>query len=74
MDFTHFPSPVVTLPDYVKLDLAGSRSLLRSGSGRSGIDLTVRIDNALNRKYEDVFRFPAPGRTWLIGARIEGAL
>jgi len=72
-DFSQFPSPTVTLPAYVKLDVAGSYSLIRSSSGKSGVDLTVRVDNATGRKYEDVFGFPAPRRTWLIGARIEAA-
>lgn len=74
MDFTQFPSPVVMLPAYAKFDAAGSYSLIRTSSKKSGVDLTVRVDNALNRKYEDVFGFPAPRRTYLIGARIEGAM
>lgn len=74
MDFTRFPSPVVTLPTYVKLDLAGSQNLLRGASKKSSMDLTVRVDNALDKKYQDVFGFPAPRRTWLVGARIRGAM
>ena len=74
MDFTQFPSPVVTLPEYVKVDVAGSYSLFKSGSRKSSIDLTVRIDNTLDKKYEDVFGFPAPRRTYLVGARIGGAM
>ncbi|HEX6574195.1 MAG TPA: TonB-dependent receptor [Gemmatimonadaceae bacterium] len=74
LDFTQFPSPLVTLPAYYKVDVAGHQRLLRSGSGKSLISLTFRVDNVLDRKYEDVFNFPAPRRTWLIGARIEGAM
>jgi outer membrane cobalamin receptor len=74
MDFNQFPAARVTLPSYVKLDLAGSYSLIRTGSKKSGLDITVRVDNALDRKYEDVFGYPAPKRTWLVGARIEGAM
>jgi outer membrane cobalamin receptor len=74
MDFNQFPAARVTLPSYVKLDLAGSYSLIRTGSKKSGIDITVRVDNALDRKYEDVFGYPAPKRTWLVGARIEVAM
>ncbi len=74
MDFSQFPSPVVTLPAYVKLDLAGSHSVIHSSSRKSGIDLTVRVDNVTDRKYQDVFGFPAPRRTWLAGARIRGAM
>jgi vitamin B12 transporter len=74
MDFSQFPSPVVTLPAYVKLDLAGSYSILHSGSKKTGIDITLRVDNATDRKYQDVFGFPSPRRTWLAGARIRGAM
>jgi outer membrane cobalamin receptor len=73
-DFTQFPSPRVTLPEYVKFDVAGSYSLIRTSSKKSGIDLTFRVDNALDKKYEDVFGFPAPRRTYLVGARVEGAM
>lgn len=74
LDFSQFPSPTVMLPAYTKLDVAGSYSLIRSSSKKSGIDLTLRLDNALDKKYEDVLGFPAPRRTYLIGARIEGAM
>ncbi|MGI8547018.1 MAG: TonB-dependent receptor plug domain-containing protein [Gemmatimonadaceae bacterium] len=68
MDFAVFPSPTVTLPAYVKLDLAGSVDLLRTASRT--LALTARVDNALDRPYEDVLHFPAPRRTVLIGGRI----
>jgi len=74
MDFAQFPSPVVMLPAYVKLDLAGSYSLIHSSSRKASLDLTARVDNALDKKYQDVFGFPAPRRTWLAGARIRGAM
>jgi vitamin B12 transporter len=74
LDFTQFPSPQVTLPSYYKIDVAGHYAIMRSGSGRSSLALTFRVDNALDREYEDVLNFPAPRRTWLIGARIEGAM
>jgi vitamin B12 transporter len=74
LDFTEFPARRVTLPSYVKLDVAGSRALMRSASGRSAFSVTFRVDNVLDRKYEDVFRFSAPRRTYLVGARVEGAM
>ena len=36
---------------------------------RSGLILNARVENALNKRYEDVLHFAAPGRTVLIGAR-----
>lgn len=74
LDFAEFPARRVMLPSYVKLDVAGSRALFRSRSRRSGVSLTFRVDNVLDREYEDVLNFPAPRRTYLIGARIEGSM
>lgn len=68
MDFAIFPSPTVTLPAYVKLDLAGSVDILRTQS--RALALTARVDNALDKRYEDVLHFPAPRRTVLIGGRL----
>ena len=74
LDFTQFPAPSVTLPAYYKVDLAASKTVIRSSSGRSGVSLTGRVDNVLDKKYEDVLNFQAPRRTWVVGARLEGVL
>lgn len=74
LDFVAFPNERVTLPAYFKLDVAGHRPLFRSASGRSALSLTARVENALDRRYEDVLNFAAPRRTWLLGARLEGVL
>jgi len=73
IDFNEFPSPVVTLPAYTKLDVAGSVDVLRRGSG-AGLSLTARIENVLGKRYEDVLHFAAPGRIFLVGARYSGTL
>jgi vitamin B12 transporter len=74
LDFNEFPSPTVTLPAYTKVDVAASLQIFRSESKKSSISLTGRVDNALDKKYEDVLHFAAPRRQYLIGARIEGAM
>ena len=67
MDFSQFPFSRVTLPAYTKLDVSAELPIaMRS---RSGLILNARVENALNKRYEDVLHFPAPGRTVLIGAR-----
>ena len=66
-DFAQFPSPRVTLPAYTKLDL--SAELPVAMRGRGGLTLNARVENVLNKRYEDVLHFSAPGRTLLIGAR-----
>lgn len=68
MDFSRYPSPTITLASYVKLGLSGSVRVLQSSA--TSISLTARVDNALAKKYQDVFNFPAPGRAVFIGARI----
>jgi vitamin B12 transporter len=66
-DFAQFPSPRVTLPAYTKLDI--SAEIPVTARGRGGLTLNARLENALNKRYEDALHFPAPGRTILIGAR-----
>ncbi len=74
LDFNQFPSPTVTLPAYVKVDLAMSRELFRSETGKSSLSFTARLENALDRRYEDVLHFATPRRTLLLGARLTGSL
>ena len=66
-DFAQFPSPRVTLPAYMKLDLSGEFPL--TGVARGGFTLNARVENVFNKRYQDVFHFAAPGRTVLVGAR-----
>ena len=66
-DFAQFPSPRVTLPAYTRLDI--SAELPISVQKRGGLTLNARVENALNKRYEDALHFAAPGRTVLIGAR-----
>lgn len=66
-DFAQFPPTRVTLPAYAKLDISSELPIaIRS---RAGLTLNARLENALNKRYEDVLHFGAPGRTVLIGAR-----
>ncbi|HVF38986.1 MAG TPA: TonB-dependent receptor [Gemmatimonadaceae bacterium] len=74
LDFAQFPSPVVTLAAYTKFDLGGSVELLGKAATNQSLSLTIRVENAFDRRYEDVLNFPAPGRTLLVGARYRGRL
>ena len=71
VDFSKFPSPTNTLPSYVKLDLSAQSRVLALSAGNE-LSLTARLENALNKKYQDVIGFPAPRRVILIGASISG--
>jgi vitamin B12 transporter len=66
-DFSQFPSPRVTLPAYARLDLSAELPIF--SPARHGFTLNARVENALNKRYEDALHFAAPGRTVLIGAR-----
>jgi vitamin B12 transporter len=66
-DFAQFPSPRVTLPSYTKVDI--SAELPVAVRSRAGLALNARLENVLNKRYEDALHFPAPGRTLLVGAR-----
>ena len=72
MDFTGFPYTLVTLPSYVTVDMAGSREIFSTRSGRSSVAITGRVENLFDRRYEHVLNFAVPGRTILIGARFSG--
>ena len=74
LDFVQFPSPTVTLPAYTKLDIAASKDVVRDADGKGAISLTFRVENALDRKYEDVLHFRTPRRAFLFGARYTGSL
>ena len=66
-DFTQFPSTRVTLPAHTRLDVAAEYPLavLRLANLR----VSGRVENALNKRYEDVLNFPAPGRVVLLGIK-----
>jgi len=72
-DFSTFPSPRVTVPSFTTLDLASSVPVL-TRAGRPNVALTLRIDNAFDKHYQEVFNFDAPGRRILVGGRIEAPL
>jgi vitamin B12 transporter len=73
-DFNQFPSPVVTLPAYMKVDVAGSWAIFHTATGASSLSLTARVDNVLDKRYQDVLHFTSPRRSFLIGARLSGSL
>jgi vitamin B12 transporter len=67
IDFAELPSTKVSLPGYAKVDLSAEFPLLPRERG--GLTLNTRLENAFNRRYEDVLRFDAPGRVVFIGAK-----
>jgi outer membrane cobalamin receptor len=70
-DFTQFPSPRVTLPAYAKVDLAGEFPLGRISL--PNVQVNTRVENAFNKRYQEVLNFPAPGRVILVGVKANAA-
>jgi outer membrane receptor protein involved in Fe transport len=68
-DFATFPSRAVTLPAWLDLSAGAEARVLEGGGGRPSVSLTLRGENLLDRRYQEVFGFPAPGRVILVGAR-----
>lgn len=60
----------VVLPGYTAVDLAGDYRLIGTPTA-TGFSLTVRATNLLKRRYQEVATFAAPGRTILVGGRLD---
>lgn len=61
----------VVLPGYTTVDLAGDFRLFTTGPGGPSFSLTARAINLLNRHYDEIATYAAPGRTVLVGGRID---
>ena len=62
----------VRLPWYTTLDFSGELRLMRRRA--TEVALTLRLENALDERYEAILNYRAPGRTVLVGARVEFGL
>jgi vitamin B12 transporter len=67
--FGQFPEPNqrVELPAYTTLDLSGTVSVLQRRRGAPGLEVTARVENALDEQYEQAVGFPARGRAVFVG-------
>jgi vitamin B12 transporter len=69
MDFgAGYPAPRTRLPAYTTVDLSAEQRLTTTGG--AAWDLVLRIQNALDARYEAVHGFPAPGRLIALGLRM----
>jgi vitamin B12 transporter len=69
-DFGTFPSPRLTFPSYACVDLGGSVSLRNPGAGSPGLEARARVENLLDRRYEEVKGFPARRRALFVGVQL----
>jgi vitamin B12 transporter len=67
--FGQFPEPNqrVELPSYTTLDLSGTFTVLHRRHGRPSLDVTGRIENLFDERYEQAVAFPARGRGVFVG-------
>jgi outer membrane cobalamin receptor len=61
-----FPVTAVVLPSYERLDLSAEYRLPARGMTQA---LSLRVENATNAHYENVFNFLTPRRTVSLGLR-----
>lgn len=66
-DFSTFPATPVALPRYEVLSIGGDWTVLESEAGRPRLSITVRADNVLDERYQEVLGFQAPGRGLYVG-------
>jgi len=60
----------VVLPGYTTVDLAGEYRIAGTPSSGPTLSLIARASNLLDRHYQEVYSFAAPGRVIMVGARI----
>lgn len=63
-DYATWPAVRKTLPRYTTVGLGGAFPVAE------GVALTVRGENLLDVRYQEIVGFPAPGRTVVVGARL----
>ena len=69
-DFTTYPATPVALPRHTLWSVGADWRLSPRGFGRSGVTLSIRGENLLDRRYDEVFGYRAPGRQLYLGASV----
>jgi outer membrane receptor protein involved in Fe transport len=70
-DFSGATPARVTLPAYLRLDLAGDVELIRGRSAAPGVTATLKVENVLDERYQQVLHFPSRRRAVFVGVRLE---
>ena len=69
-DFRPFPAAPVVDTAYTRVDVSGALPLGQFAPKAAGAELTLRLENLFDKKYQSVFNFLTPRRTALVGARV----
>ena len=64
-DFSTYPGRRVVLPSYLRVDAALEWTFL--ATGRTRLAATLKVENLFDRRYEQVFGFPARRRALFVG-------
>jgi vitamin B12 transporter len=67
-DFATFPATPVTLPAYTRVDL-GVTGPLSAAPGLTELAFFLRLENALDARYEEIANYPAARRALSVGIR-----
>jgi vitamin B12 transporter len=67
-DFSTFPATPVVLPAWTRVDVGFTRPIAMESIG-ARFALTLRLQNVLGTKYEEIANYPAAGRSLTIGLR-----
>ena len=70
-DFSGAAPARVTLPAYVRLDLAADAALLKGRGAAPGVVATFKVENLLDARYQQVLHFPSRRRSVFVGVRLE---
>jgi vitamin B12 transporter len=71
-DFTTYPGTRVVLASYVRVDAAFEWAFLEQGARR--LAATLKVENLLDQRYEQVLSFPARRRAVFLGIDARGGL
>jgi outer membrane receptor protein involved in Fe transport len=69
VDFNQFPAQRVQLPAYATFDIATELEVIRPAPGRPGLSGTLRVENAFDKRYDQVLGFAGRRRGVFGGAR-----
>ncbi|HVH09743.1 MAG TPA: hypothetical protein VM736_08095, partial [Gemmatimonadales bacterium] len=64
------PPRRITLPSYLRVDVAATLVLRPAEGGTPGLAIAARVENAFDHAYEEVKNFPARRRTIFVGGEL----
>ncbi len=71
-NFATYPAARVTLPAYLRLDAAAELDVAAARGARPDVGLTLKVENLLDARYQQVFNFPSRRRAVYAGVRLAG--